>query len=86
MKHKVLAVAGGLLLGVVALFTLVHLLKAAVGAAVIFMAGRGLMRLWHRYSNRTPIASYSGLGASAPFRTAPMATRPQPTPGIVPIW
>ncbi len=87
MKHKILAVAGGLLLGVVALFTLVHLLKAAVGAAVIFMAGRGLMRLWHRYNHLTPVTQYPGPATMmAPFRNAPMATTPQPTPGIVPIW
>ncbi|RYD53569.1 MAG: hypothetical protein EOP52_05390 [Sphingobacteriales bacterium] len=88
MKHKILAVSGGLLLGVVALFTLVHLLKAALGTAVIFMAGRGLMRLWHRYNHRTPVTHYSGPGSivAAPFRSAPMPSVSHPTPGIVPIW
>jgi hypothetical protein len=46
MKQKAFAIGGGLLLGVVAVFTLVSLLKAAAGLALIFFAGRGLARLW----------------------------------------
>jgi hypothetical protein len=47
MTRRILAVAGTLALGIVALFTLFNALKAVLGLAVIAFVGRGLMRLWH---------------------------------------
>ncbi len=88
MKRKVFAIAGGLLLGVVALFTLMHLLKAALGLAVIFLVGRGLMRLWHRHNGRPQEAIYPGLGrpSQQPFYGKPTPADFRKASGIVPIW
>ena len=47
MTRRILAVAGTLALGIVALFTLFNALKAVLGLAIIAFVGRGLMRLWH---------------------------------------
>ena len=97
MKQKAIAIGGGLLLGVVAVFTLVSLLKAAVGLAVIFFAGRGLIRLWmtgghpsHSGHYFRPHESYPALGASSPYQAqsaqpAAWGAHPQHS-GIVPIW
>lgn len=95
MKRKIFAIAGALLLGVVALFTLMHLLKAALGLAVLFLAGRGLMRLWgggrgmrgHRFSPQP--GAYPVLGGHPSFshsRTNAPVQNPTASPGIVPIW
>ncbi len=97
MKRKAFAISGALLLGLVAIFTLVSLLKAAAGLAVIFFAGRGLMRLWigggramqgGHYLNRHE--AYPGLGNGAQHYPAqslqPMwGSAPQQS-GIIPIW
>jgi hypothetical protein len=97
MKRKAFAIGGALLLGVVAIFTLVSLLKAALGVAIIFFVGRGLMRLWMSggYSPQSghyfqQHQSYPGLGNSTqPFQ--PQGIRPVSSSlpqqsSIIPIW
>ena len=96
MKRKALAIGGGLLLALVAAFTLINLVKAALGLAVIFLAGRGLMRLWTsgnhsargNYFQRQ--GTYSPLGNNPYYQPAPgvqpMNDTVRQQSGIIPIW
>lgn len=95
MKQKAFAIIGGLLLGFVALFTLVHLLKAALGLAFLFFAGRGLMRLWmyggrmmQRNTFRNSAHDYPVLGSTASYahNTAPRREQQWASQGIVPVY
>ena len=96
MKRKAFAIGGALLLGIVAVFTLVSLLKAAIGLTVIFFAGRGLMRLWMSSSYPQQgnyfqhSESYPSLGNTIqPFRpqsVQPMGSGLPQQSSIIPIW
>jgi hypothetical protein len=97
MKRKALAIGGGLLLALVAAITLINLVKVALGLAVIFFAGRGLMRLWmsgannplrgHYFQNQE---AYTALGNNrqySPSQTVqPMNSAIKQQSGIIPIW
>lgn len=97
MKRKAFAIGGRLLLALVAAFTLINLVKAALGLAVIFFAGRGLMRLWmsgsyppqggHYFQRHE---SYPSLGhTTQPFQPQsirPVSSRLPQQSSIIPIW
>ncbi len=92
MKQKAFALTGTILLGFVALFTLVHLLKAALGLALIFFAGRGLMRLWmhggramRRERFHHNAYDYPALGTAASY-TQPQREQQWASQGIVPLY
>jgi hypothetical protein len=84
MKRKALAFGGAVVLALVAAFTLINLVKAAVGLAIVFFAGRGLMRLWMSGHSRHQ-SGHMPQGA-VPYQQLAGSGYYHPHPGVHPVY
>ena len=84
MKRKALAFGGAVVLALVAAFTLINLVKAAIGLAIVFFASRGLMRLWMSgNSSRQPGRFPQG---AVPYQQLAGSSYYHPHPGVQPVY